>query len=557
MNALWHALLLTLIYSASAAKREVLIRDQGKIIFYDDTWTLNFHLNLQAYVKNAMLLENSTIALINLCRDLPSESNCQFFIQNLREEAKDAQNDIERIKQFSRSKRWAWGAIFRGIAREALVCFGVIAATEIINENRMNEIKEQLNENRELVMSQLQITKMQNEIIADTSNQVTKLYESVHKLNQSTINTEKLNDLLEVTTIAVNRHTKQTNKFINILNGDLRAQFFSVIDTDSFKSEITAINKKLLPKAKLPASNPQDLLDLSKISSMSNDTHISIVVKIPIITNKTYDFFEYIPIPFKTETTLHILNSNAKYYLQANNNKTKFIPLSALQKCNTVNKRTFCSSIILEELRDINPCMKSILSNAQSCDCTYREILHQNYILRLSVNSVFCYIIKPITIKISCNEKSTIYELDKNTEIDFANQCELHRVSNEFHYDADTFSSVEINYPLTQPNFTIYDPKYEKWSANISIINRNNIKMLKLNNEIEIIESKMELEPKSNETGFFSTIANFGYKTVTFFKDLLTLHSIFYICIYVLPPVVIAILIYKMCYKIRSFSFQK
>lgn len=424
MSTMWHAFLFALIYFASA-NQEVLIKDHGKIILYDDTWTLNFHLNLKAYVENAILLENSTIALINLCRDLPNESNCQFFIRNLREEAKDAQNDIERIKQFTRSKRFAWGAIFKGIAREALVCFGVIAATEIINENRMIEIKEQINENRELVMNQLQITKMQNEIIADTSNQVIKLHESIHKLNQTTFNTNKLNDLLSVATIAVTKHAKQTTKFINILNGDLRAQFFTVIDADSFKREITLINKKLFPKAKLPASNPQDLLDLSKISSMSNDTHITIIVKIPIITNKTFDFFEFIPIPFNSDTTLHILNSNAKYYLQTVDNKTKFIPLSALQRCNTVNKRTFCNSIISEELRDINSCMKSVLTNSQSLDCKYREILKQNYIMRLSVNSVFCFIIKPITIKITCNERSTIYELDKNTEIDFADQCEL------------------------------------------------------------------------------------------------------------------------------------
>lgn len=556
-NAVWHALLFAFIYSSMAANQEVLLRDHGKIIFFDNTWTFNFHLNLKSYVENALILENSTIALIKLCRDLPTETNCQFFIQNLREEAKNAQRDIEQIKQFSRSKRFAWGAILGTAAREALLCFGIIAATEIINESRMNEVREQLNENRELVLAQLEITKMQNEIITDTSNQNVKLHKSIYELNQTTINTNKLNELLQTASFALSKHSKQTMKFINVLNGDLRAQFFNVIDSETFKNETTLINKKLLPTAKFPASNPQDLLDLSKISSMSNNTHISIVVKTPIITNKTYDFFEYIPIPIKTDSTVHILNSNAKYFLYTETNKTKYIPLSTLSKCNTINSRTFCSSLVEVELRNANPCMSAIIANSSNLNCRYREIDFQNYIMRLSANTIFCFVIKPISIRIMCGDKSMIYELKKNTEINFSEQCDLYKISNEFHYDANTYSSVEINYPLIQPNFTIFDPKYEKWTSNISIINRNSIKLLKINNEIEMIDTGSEHTSESTKligSTLLSSIFQFGTSTINFFKDLFTPNSFLMICIYILPPTIVYILIYMLCYRMKTFS---
>lgn len=557
-NVIWHVLLFTLIHFV-AANREGLIRDHGNIIFFDNTWTFNFHLNLKSYVENAVILENSTIALIKLCQDLPAETNCQFFIHNLREEAKNAQKDIMHIQQFSRSKRFAWGALFRSIAKEALLCFGVIAATEIINENRMEEVRAQLKENRELVLAQLEISKIQNEIIADTSNQVVRLHKSVHELNETTINVNKLNDLLQVASVALNIHSKQTMKFINILNGDLRAQFFNVIDAEKFNNETTLINNKLLPSAKLPASNPQDLLDLSKISSNSNDTHISIVVKTPIITNKTYEFHEFIPIPIKTDSSVHILNSNAKYFLRTKFNKTKYIPLSTLSKCNTVNSRTFCNSIVEVELRDANSCMMAIISNTSDPNCRYREIDYQNYILRISPNIIFCFIVKPISLRIACSDKSMIYELSKNTEINFSEHCDLHKISNEFHYDSNTHSSVEINYPRIQPNFTIFDPKYEKWISNISMINRNSIKMLKINNEIEIIDTKSELiheSSKSFGSTIFSPIKQFGLSIINYTKDFFILNSFFLIGIYIIPPIIVYILTYLLCYRMKSFSSQ-
>lgn len=89
---IWHAFtffhVFTILCSCATAtsNQEVLIKKHGKVIFYDNTWTHSFHLNLKSYVENAMILENSTNSLINLCNVLPTENNCQFFVDNLREE---------------------------------------------------------------------------------------------------------------------------------------------------------------------------------------------------------------------------------------------------------------------------------------------------------------------------------------------------------------------------------------------------------------------------------------------------------------------------------------
>lgn len=554
--AVWHALILGFVCSTVLAHQEALIKNHGKILFFDNTYTLSFHLNLKAYVSNAMVLENSTIKLLNLCHDLPPETNCDYFAQDLRDQAESIQREIKRIRQFSRSKRFAWGVIFRGVAKEVLTLFGVIAITETLHASRMNELNEQIEGNRQLVMAQLNISRIQNEIMADTSKQVMKLHDSIQELNRSAIQVNAFNGLLNIAHTAISNHKTETMKFVSILTGDLRSQFFDLIDSDSLQEEIITINNKLLPKAKLPATNPQDLLDLSKLSSSSNMTHITILVKTPIISNKTYNFFEYIPIPIKTDTTVHILNSNAKYFLQTESNKTKYIPLSSLIKCNTINRRTFCNSIIEEELHDANSCMLSIIANSSNKACDYREISFQNYIMRLSANTIFCFIIKPISIRISCNEKSSIFDLKNNTEINFASHCDLHKISNEFHYDSETFSSVEINYPLIQPNFSVYDTKYEVWSSNISIINRNGIKMLNLNNEIEIIESKITSSDK-NEAGFFVSLAQFGCSIFNFISNVFFTSYFLKICIYVVPPVIVYVSIYILCYKLRSFSLQK
>lgn len=125
-------------------------------------------------------------------------------------------------------------------------------------------------------------------------------------------------------------------------------------------------------------------------------------------------------------------------------------------------------------------------------------------------------------------------------------------MSNEFHYDSETYSSIEINYPIIHPNFTIYDPKYEKWSSNITIINQ----MLKLNNEIELIDSKIATKAKANNSGFFDTIGHYASNAVTTILDFFTSRYLLYFCIYVLPPLVVYVIIYLICHRIKTFSFQ-
>lgn len=99
--------------------------------------------------------------------------------------------------------------------------------------------------------------------------------------------------------------------------------------------------------------------------------------------------------------------------------------------------------------------------------------------METSLNSVFCYIVTPITLKIACNGKNFIYKLNTSEEITYDTESDVFEVVNAIMSNTTEYKTIEINFSYFKPNFSYYDTILQNWTYDITSINRRNIDLLK------------------------------------------------------------------------------
>lgn len=201
-----------------------------------------------------------------------------------------------------------------------------------------------------------------------------------------------------------------------------------------------------------------------------------------------------------------------------------------------------------DALDDIDNCMLSVILNENplSPQCKFKQMEKRNYFVQLTAHTVYCCIIKPIQFRIDCNGYEQIYNLTKNTEIDFSDYCDYHKVLNELHYDSETFSMAETNNIFFKPNFSIYNEQSNNWTNDVEFYNQYNITLTKLLNKTDEMDDTLQkdITITSNEieswpSKMWSGIENFfSYISSQIYLSLF---------MYLFLPIFISILIFLLC----------
>lgn len=550
-----YSVILYIIPLTLTSNQNAITKDVGKISFFEKTWTHTFDLSLQSYIENAILLQNVTDQLIHICEHIPNDIKCKYFRENVEKSANAAKKDVDLLLHH-RVKR-SWAAVFsfgREIVKQALFAVGIIGITEYVHGNQMEKIEKELEMQKKTIISMYELNNLRNNLSTITNSGVNELFERVNNMNVSSHNKGNVDDLLDLAKDALSEHYQETTKFTRILNNDLRKYFFIIIDMDTFLTQIKQIDLLLHPNAKLPTLNPYNLLDLSTLSYTNNMTHVSIHIKMPITSHIAYNLHEFVPIPIKEDNKLKILRMNSKLYFEDNLNVTKVMQSHISQQCSQMENHMYCDSLLHESLDLLNECMSAILYDKSTEKCTYKRIEYRNYFIRLTPHIVFCFIVNPIQFRVVCNNQEKIYNLNTSVEIDFSEQCDLHKILNELDYDSKTYSEMEINKPLQKPDFSIFDTIKNNWTNDIDFFNESNItltKILETTNEINAT-----IHQESSES-FLITILHIPGKIFFHLKNIISnilTYTILYICTCLVVLFLIVFLCHK-CFK-RTFSLQ-
>ena len=75
-----------------------LLKDAGKLSFFENESILIYDIDLRTYYKNAELLHNTTIEMSKTCDDLDNKRNCEFFVQNYQDSLEKVRNNANWMK---------------------------------------------------------------------------------------------------------------------------------------------------------------------------------------------------------------------------------------------------------------------------------------------------------------------------------------------------------------------------------------------------------------------------------------------------------------------------
>lgn len=370
-------------------KPELFMIKRGDLYFHEKEWTIEFNIDLDEYYKNARIISNCTALLEQKCKDEPDNINCLnvYRLKHAKEAEKRIKQDISIISDFrvSREKRFISAALG--------VIYSLFKAKEkkkklVLNRVRINELKE-----------------------------------GVRKSKKE----KEFNDIYKLAISSVMRHDRETKRIKAALFGDIKKEFFKILEKENFSIMIESKNISMQPKFSLPPIDLTKLIELGAIDKKINKTNIEINLKLPIISKKpSYSLIESIPIPHEANDNKTIILNSFQQYILNRGYQIKVITANTLSKCMTTTTGLYFCNFIYKKspyLDNLDMCMKSIILNYDKKQCNYNTIPNENKIIRIKENLMYCYVKKPLQLKISCARYSKIIDVIKSGEISYKKGC--------------------------------------------------------------------------------------------------------------------------------------
>lgn len=233
------------------------------------------------------------------------------------------------------------------------------------------------------------------------------------------------------------------------------------------------------------------------------------------------------------------------------------LPDDMLNSCFQQEKVTLCSSLTREMTFLPDKCTHSSINFWFNDRCNYKNIPTQNYIFRISPFCLYFYIINPISLKLSCLEKSILINMTSNSKIHLEKHCEIYKYSN-IHYDSSDPTILSTNEISAFPQLQIYDKVAKKWGDNITPLEKNKLYLLDLKNKSEKAIKKLKVfreeiaRSMKNRTAF-SFLDDFWYDLtdqIDFIKNKIAI-SILIVCVI---PIIMYILVKLLCCACKKKS---
>lgn len=218
------------------------------------------------------------------------------------------------------------------------------------------------------------------------------------------------------------------------------------------------INDELPEGSRLPTLEPHLLLDMCTLSSDRNISHISTYVHLPVVKIEYLKLYQFTPLPKLEDKQIKILNEPENFYFY-NNSRINVLSNNYLRNCHGYGNYSLCGVLAPEDIEVPNAFVKSIIAGNEDKSCSYINLNFHNYMVFLSSNKIFYSIVYPISIRVDCNNKTTIYNLTESRGVDYSNQCEIHRVINKIQYDMNSLTTYEIDELCTVRILRFMTPK--------------------------------------------------------------------------------------------------
>lgn len=502
-------IILIIVFFKSTEQQNVLTKRLGNIAFTERHFTLRKDISIKEFFDNFDVLNKTIKELTSMCEQLKGKNNCKEKIANFEDSVELIRSEINYAKSImkSRAKRNPAAVVVVGAAftfktffYTALFSFAVSAITAMITTHIVYGVEEEeLKASNEALSAHMNLTEKH---LAAARDKLTKEITLLKEKREELIKERRYQHAHETASLTILKLFKLSAIFSMIAKDDLKSVFFHVIDINTFEDEIKNVNKKLKSTRELLPYIPiKHLIEMSTLSKTRNDTHFQIYIDIPVISD-THQLVEYIPIPVKIGNETRILNENSKYVYFVNDTSGCILDKKVLDGCVQRYNLSVCSTTSLESLSHPIKCIKNFkYENSLNCSNT-RVIESRNYLMETSKTSTYCYIVKPILLRLQCFEKEEIFNLTESREILYESQCKMYR-SSRLKKSKNAFSILVPTYEIAIPKFTALNPNLTIFSESIEILNKQKIKI-----------SRLIIQTKENSKTFEDKLKSFSNSTI-------------------------------------------
>lgn len=368
-----------------------------------------------------------------------------------------------------------------------------MTAMTVVNERkkRANALKlkeiekiEYLERELELMQKSLEINQQAlSDIILVLKEHEIKIRELERELSDLT----QFYDLLHITAALISKHYANIRKMEAFFSQNLKSEIFSIIDIDQFEKKIEKIKLELDEQHMLPPVTTTDLVQVSKVHTIHNMSHLAIVIKIPLLQLQSLEIKEFFPVPFTKMNRTFLLNLESEIFT-GNNEEIYIIPKTALENCILFPNMTICNSMVKRMFTDPTLCVSQLLYHENDDNCTTHEIVKKNHFIKISNKSLYCYIVEPITLRLLCADESILFNMTHSEIISYSEFCEFGEYSNDTH-DVMTLYSEETEIDMI-PEIHVYN-ETSQWFTNISILTSDELQLLKLRQESKVLEDTL------------------------------------------------------------------
>lgn len=406
------------LYAApSITSQEVVeVNKMGSINFAEEKFDYNFYLNTSAIAENITKINIITDEILKICNKTYFDE-CHTYELNKDKNAKLMKSKIEYINAFNklrsnRTKRClapnflCWHPKDIGTMNDAYK-----AISSIKKELTPIAVKNYFKHDKKIALHLL-------EKYSDTTgNRVKKVLENTYKFYNMTT--------LRATVLAV---VHENIRKLEAISGKKPiGEIWSAKDLKDFSTKIS--NLGLSNALSLPSTNLNDTINLSEVRTTINQTHVRIVVKVPIIRKAKYTLHRYIPLPFRQRGATYVINATSGYFIRDQNGETFTLPQDVFNKCATYNDMTICDILVGEHIHKTDECLDALFSGHFSSKCRKLKIDSKNYLVKLSSKSVFCYVVEPIGFEMSCNEKKRLFNVTNSMKVNVSKPCILRKLT--------------------------------------------------------------------------------------------------------------------------------
>lgn len=528
--------------------RETMISKLGQLHFFDGMVNLNFNIELSTFYENAELYNNITNRIIMECKKLPN-ATCDSEIKNIEVHQSRSKQMVEYMAQDHNMRKRRWTFVFaalRVFAARFLAVSAVSVASSAITSYAMTK-SARAEQDYNSAMLKEAFERNLNHSRESLENDMKNQHEE-QLLNLQREYYDKLkNDALDL----FSNQNQLYTIFSDIFDGNAHKRFFEIISVTEFTKEIDSFRASLPEGVMFPRVGPTILLDLSMISFTKNDSFINLVVRVPVIYQKSHELLELTPVPQFVDNKIVIFKLDSVLYTVLDN-VIKIFPYENLDYCLRRDNLIICNSMLLGEFNPPTGCLNRILNGKNDEPCEYKVLQTKNYYMEISNTLLYCFIVTPVKLNIICNDQNLIYKLNETNLISYGKTCEIYKVSNSSELNR-LAKNITIDFSYAAPNFTVYDTLLQNWTYDYTIINKRSITTL--DSQAELIgfweENKDYKKTGSWFYDFMDDINNSVGSFIDFFRNWFDT----FIIKYFVMPVVSLLCVYLLCIRVKRRSF--